>query len=116
MTRYEFKQPVWLLMIVLLLGFTANTLNAEDYTKRFLRGLYIGHAWDTENYLELSLNFLFGEYPGPEGDTLYSLHVTEFGDPNTDTILPRAGDGYFHLTRDYAPGEGKLFRFESRKA
>ena len=55
----------------------------------------------------------------PDSITLYldfpdkdSLHVVEYGDPNTDTILVKdTSDNRFHLARDYEPGEGKLFRF-----
>jgi hypothetical protein len=44
-----------------------------------------------------------------EGDSLY---VIEFGDPDIISYLPKSGDGRFHLTREFAPGEGKLFRIE----
>jgi|GEM_PF-3086102 len=68
-----------------------------------------GIADNKPDTITLYLDFL-------EGDTLDSLYVIEFGDPNTDSFLPRASDGYFHLAEDYAPGEGKLFRFYPIKA
>ena len=81
----------------------------RDYGKYLMVVNRDGIADNKPDTITLYLDFL-------EGDTLDSLYVIEFGDPNTDSFLPRASDGYFHLAEDYAPGEGKLFRFYPTKS